>query len=105
VLNPFKHPRTLVSDFTVAEVVLKQFVKKASQASRGGIFRFAPIIVFHPLVNPEGGFTQIETRAMHELMIASGARKSIIWMGRELSKQELISQKFGTGGEVLSCHP
>jgi len=102
LINPFKHPRALLSDFTVAGQVVKRFVQKASKAAMGGIFRPAPIIVLHPLVNPEGGFTQIEIRAMHELALGAGARKAIIWHGRELSNEELSSLKFGSGGEVLN---
>jgi rod shape-determining protein MreB len=102
LVNPFKHPRALLSDFTVAEQVMKHFVHKASKASKGGIFRPAPIVVLHPLVNPEGGFTQIEIRAMHEMALGAGARKVIIWHGRELSNEELSSLKFGSGGEILN---
>ena len=102
LVNPFKHPRALLSDFTVAEQVVKHFVTKACMASKGGIFRPAPIVVMHPLVDPEGGFTQIEVRAMHELALGAGARKAIIWHGRELSNEELSSLKFGPGGKVLN---
>ena len=102
LVNPFKHPRTLLSDFTVAEQVIKYFVHKACKASKGGIFRPAPIVVLHPQVDPEGGFTQIEIRAMHELALGAGARKAIIWQGRDLSNEELASLKFGSGGNVLN---
>ena len=102
LVNPFKHPRALLSDFTVAERVVKHFVTKACKAGKGGIFRPAPIVVLHPLVDPEGGFTQIEIRAMQELVMGAGARKAIIWHGRELSNEELSSLKFGPGGEVLN---
>jgi rod shape-determining protein MreB len=101
LVNPFTHPRTLISDFTVAEQVVKHFVQKASKAA-GGIFRPSPIVVLHPLVDPEGGFTQIELRAMREMAMGAGARKVIIWIGRELSNDELSSLKFGSGGEVLN---
>lgn len=99
LVNPFKHPRALLSDFTVAEAVMKYFVGRAGQS---GLFKPAPTIVLHPLIDPEGGFTQIEIRAMHELAIGAGARKVILWQGRELGKEELLGLKFESGGEVLN---
>ncbi len=99
LVNPFKHPRALLSDFTVADVVMKYFVAKAGQ---GGLFKPAPTIVLHPLIDPEGGFTQIEIRAMHELAISAGAKKVILWQGRELGKEELLRLEFTSGGEVLN---
>lgn len=99
LLNPFKHPRTLLSDFTVASVLLKHFV---SQVNRSGLFKPAPTIVLHPLIDPEGGFTQIEIRAMRELAISAGAREVILWQGRELGKEELLRLQFTSGGEVLN---
>src|SRR5262245_42354915 len=51
IINPFTHPRSLLSDFTVAELVLKGFVKKVFSER---IFVPSPHIVMHPTVNPEG---------------------------------------------------
>jgi len=99
LVNPFKHPRSLLSDFTVAEVIVKGFVKKLFQ---GRLLVGSPIIVLHPLVDPEGGFTQIEIRAFRELAIGAGASKVLVWQGRELTTDELLGLKFGSGGEVLT---
>ncbi len=98
LINPFKHPRTLLSDFTLAEQVFKGFVRKLFE---GRLFAAAPVIVLHPRVNPEGGFTQIEVRALKELAIGAGASKAIVWHGRDLADQELKSLKLDAGGEVL----
>jgi len=73
VQNPFAHPRSLISDFTVAEMVLKAFVERVRGKSIFPIFRPSLVIVMHPLGEPEGGFTQIELRAMRELAISAGA--------------------------------
>jgi rod shape-determining protein MreB len=99
LVNPFKHPRSLLSDFTVAEVIIKGFVKKLFD---GRLFVGSPIVVLHPRVNPEGGFTQIEIRALRELAIGAGASKAFVWHGRDLTDDELLSLKFGSGGEVLN---
>jgi rod shape-determining protein MreB len=98
LVNPFKHPRSLVSDFTVAEQILKGFMKKLFA---GRLFVGSPIVVFHPRVDPEGGFTQIEIRALRELAIGAGAAKAFVWHGRDLADQELLSLEFGAGGELL----
>lgn len=94
VINPFAHPRTLISDFTLAE----QFVKLALRRVVGtSIFRLAPVLITHPLGEPEGGFTQVEWRAMRELGFGAGARKVDMLEGREPSDQELLNWKFGAG--------
>lgn len=99
LVNPFKHPRSLVSDFSVAELILKGFLKKLFE---GRLFAASPVVALHPRVDPEGGFTQIEIRALRELAIGAGASRAFVWHGRELTKDELLSLKFGAGGQVLS---
>lgn len=99
VVNPFTHPRTLISDFTTAQVLLRAAVKFLFKKSSW--FLPAPIIVMHPVENPLGGFTQVELRALHELCLGAGASQSKGWLGRELSDQELKSGKFPSDGEVL----
>ena len=101
VANGFKHPRTLLADFTLAEQTLKHFLKLVL---RGSLFTPAPVVVIHPQVALEGGLTQIEIRALAELGIGAGARKVFVWEGRELSKKELRELRFShTGGRLL--HP
>ena len=97
VVNPFAHPRSLVSDFTVAEQLLKAAVKKVSGK---GIFSVAPRIVMHPLGDPEGGFTQIERRAIREMGLGAGASKVVVWVGRNLTDSELLSGKYPAEGEA-----
>jgi rod shape-determining protein MreB len=100
VVNPFKHPRTLISDFAVAEALLKGMMRKLFA---GSLFAPAPLVILHPRIEPEGGFTQIEVRALHELAIGAGASKVIVWTGRELTDEEARSRAFPSSeGEVLS---
>ena len=99
VVNPFAHPRSLVSDFTVGEQLLKAFLGRMGSRSP---FRAAPRIVFHPLGHPEGGFTQVEIRAFHEMALGAGASDVVVWEGRTLTDQELLSGEFPSGGKVLS---
>lgn len=99
IINPFAHPRSLVSDFTVGEQLLKAFLRRLQGRS---IFALSPKVVMHPLGDPAGGFTQVEIRAFHEMALGAGASRVVVWQGRGLTDQELLSGKFPSGGQVLS---
>ncbi len=97
VVNPFAHPRSLVSDFTVAEQLLKHQLRRILGNS---LLSFSPYIVIHPLGAPAGGFTQVERRAFREMAIGAGASEVHVWTGRPLTDQELLSkQPPPNGGE------
>lgn len=101
--NGFKHPRTIIADFTIAEQTLKHFLKIVLPHS---LFAAAPIVVIHPLAQIEGGLTQVEIRALAELGLGAGARKVFVWEGPELSKEELHELKFSrVGGKLLYPQP
>lgn len=99
IINPFAHPRSLVSDFTVGEQLLKAFLHRVMSNS---IFAISPKVVMHPLGDPDGGFTQIEVRAIHEMAMGAGASRAVVWQGRALNEQELLSGNFPSDGQVLS---
>jgi rod shape-determining protein MreB len=94
VVNPFNHPRTLVGDFTVGEQLVKAFVRKLQGSS---FMAIAPLIVMHPLGSPEGGFTQVERRAFREMALGAGASEAVLWVGRELSDSEVLSEQVLKG--------
>lgn len=97
VVNPFAHPRSLVSDFTVAEQLLKHQLRRVLGNS---LLRFAPYVVIHPLGSPAGGFTQVERRAFREMALGSGASVVRVWTGRSLTDHEVLSkQPPPSGGE------
>lgn len=98
IVNPFSHPRSLVSDFTVGEQLLKEFVRRLRGRS---LFALSPKIVLHPQGNPAGGFTQVEVRAFREMALGVGASQVVVWQGRGLTDQELLSGKFPPDGQVL----
>ena len=101
VANGFKHPRTLLADFTVAEQTLKQFLK---QLLPHAWLAPSPVIVLHPQAVLEGGLTQIEIRAFVELGLGAGARKVFVWEGQELSIDDLRALDFSrAAGRLL--HP
>ena len=90
IVNPFAHPRSLVSDFTVAEQLLKYQVLQVTKAS---FFRTPPSIIMHPLGTPAGGFTQIERRALRELALGAGASTVYLKEGEPLTDGELLQIK------------
>lgn len=98
--HPFAHPRSLISDFSKAEALMQAQVKKTLDF---GFFSLAPIIVIHPMGNPEGGFTELEVRALKELAHTAGAKKAYIWSGRPLSDLEAeLPFKNHQGGQWLN---
>ena len=99
VINPFAHPRSMVSDFTAGEQMLKAFLARVKGSS---FLTPAPKVIMHLLGEPAGGFTQVEIRAFHEMAIGSGASQVTVWQGQPLSDQELLSGQFPSRGKVLS---
>lgn len=97
--KPFAHPRSMVSDFTLGEQLLKALLRKALGRS---MFALAPKVVLHLLGDPEGGFTQVEIRAFREMALGAGGAQVVIWQGPPLGDQELLSGKFPQSGKVLS---
>ena len=98
LVNPFKHPRALLSDFTLADQIVKGQMRKLL-GKRSSFVK--PIVVLHPQVDPEGGFTHIEIRALQELPRGAGASSVFVWHGRDLSDEQLLKLQFDRGGELL----
>jgi rod shape-determining protein MreB and related proteins len=91
VTNGFKHPRTLLADFTIAERTLRYFLVKVRPKS---FFTPAPVLIIHPQAVLEGGLTQIEIRAFGELGAMIGSRQVYVWEGTELTTKELLNLSF-----------
>ena len=94
-INPFQHPRILIADFLVAEALLKYAFHAISPRSW---VQPSPIAVCHVVEPLEGGLSQIEARALMEMMEGAGARQSFLWEGRELSDAELRSGAYRAAG-------
>jgi rod shape-determining protein MreB len=98
IVNPFAHPRTLVADVVLGQQVLAGFLALLYP------LRFVPrrpVLVLHPRVEPAGGFTQVEIRALHALARGAGASRVYLWQGRELLERELRALKLDSGGRLL----
>lgn len=100
VHNPFAHPRSLVSDFTLAEQVLKAFIRRVVGNKR--LFLPSPRITMHPLGEHAGGLTQVELRAFHELALGAGAYQARIWLGPALTDDQLLSDELPASGRIVA---
>lgn len=94
-VNPFQHPRILIADFLLAEALLRHAFRAVSPRSW---IRPSPIAVCHVVESLEGGLTQIECRALMEMMEGAGAQNAFLWEGRELTDQELRSGAYRPHG-------
>lgn len=86
VVNPFTHPRTLISDFSLAEKLLQEVFKAMS---KNRLMPASPAVIMHPLEKLEGGLTQIEIRAMRELALGAGARDVLVREGSDLTGRNI----------------
>lgn len=98
LVNGFEHPRALLADFTLAENTLRLFIRQLAPRT---LTSAAPVLVLHPLEHLEGGLTQVEIRGLYELGRSAGARKVHLWVGRELTREELLARQFPTEGGTL----
>ena len=87
LINPFDHPRTIISNFEAAEALLKHFL---SMSVGQTFLPPTPRMVMHPLERLEGGLTDVERTALTEVGRSAGARSVRIWVGRELSDFDVI---------------
>ncbi|MEH6652458.1 MAG: rod shape-determining protein MreB [Motiliproteus sp.] len=97
LVNPFHHPRVLLSDFLVAEKILQHAFR---QLLGNKLFSLAPIVVVQPMEKTEGGLSIIEDRAFKELMISAGARVGFTYVGPELSNHQLV-QDLSSGSSSI----
>jgi rod shape-determining protein MreB len=92
-VEPFEHPRIVISDFACAS---KLFQYGLQQLSRFKWIVPSPILIIQPLMELTGGLSEIENRALLELGESAGARKTLIHCGKTLSDQEVVA--LGQGG-------
>jgi rod shape-determining protein MreB and related proteins len=88
LINPFDHPRVVIGDFTIAQLILQHAFRVVSGSTP---FRPSPIAVLHPVEKLAGGLTGIEMRALRELGEGAGAFETHIWQGRDLTDPELLA--------------
>ena len=86
-VEPFTTKRLLIGQFTSAEKTLKEGM---AEVNKDKAFNPSPIVVIHPVSMVEGGLSQIEERVLLEVAHGAGARKVKIWVGHELTDQEIV---------------
>ena len=98
LFNGFDHPRTIISEFDIAQLTLLSFLSKAwfgNDALKSPRLLLSPRLIMHPLDKLEGGLTPVEIRALIELGSQVGARDVIIYQEpRQLSNEEILSLEF-----------
>jgi hypothetical protein len=82
----------LIGEFTAAEQALKAALKNAE---KDRLLRLPPQILMHPLEMIEGGLSQIEQRIFLEVAKGAGASKATVWLGPELSDEEVKRKLSG----------
>ena len=84
--------RILIEDFAGGEKIVQHVIRELFGM---GPITPAPIVVVHPDFELEGGLTQIEARALREMVEGAGARKVYLHYGRpELTDQEVATLSF-----------
>lgn len=104
-VNPFSHPRTIFSDFTVGEKLVRHGLLTMFGSRFSGVSPALGII--HPLEKLEGGLTEIERRALKEMGLGAGFREVRVYTGPELvvrgmTMKNVESRLGGGGGQSLA---
>lgn len=73
-LNPFAHKRVLFDNFEIASMIMRYAFEQATQKR----ILFSPIAIIKVIKKLDTPITQIEQRALCELLTNAGARESII---------------------------
>lgn len=93
MLGPFQHPRILIEDFTGCEKIVQYAFRKLFGS---GVIRPSASVVVHPDLKLDGGLTQIEARALREMVEGAGARRVYLHYGRPLTDKEVLGVSTGT---------
>ena len=88
----FTTTRLLVGEFAIAEKLLTKGIKDLFQNS---LFPPSPLVVIQPMEKTEEGLSQVEERILKELAAGAGARQVVVWVGDELSDDQVIQQTKG----------
>ncbi len=82
VVNPFSHPRSMVSNFTYAQKIMQHAIRCLHTTK---VIAPAPRVIIHQLEKTEGGLTEIEDRVLRELALGAGAREVIVYSGSTIN--------------------
>lgn len=86
-LKAFSTKRLLIGNYTAAEELLQEGI---GRVWKGRWFPPPPVILIQPLEMLDEGLSEVEERVLKEVAAAAGARKVVVWVGHELSDQEVL---------------
>jgi rod shape-determining protein MreB len=95
-INPFSHPRVIIDDFEMAEIVLRHAFEKVTQNK----IIFSPIAIIQIMKEFDTPLTVIEKMAICELSTNAGARETIIYDGVDL---DIITINYEELREISFC--
>jgi hypothetical protein len=94
----FGHERVILGDFELAEKLLAKMIREL-HGSRGLIKPVVIARIEHRFVN---SITTTEILALLSVIERAGARRVYVWMGRELTDEELRERNFPSDGVAIS---
>ena len=83
--TPFSTKRLLVGQFSIIEKLLTAGFKKLNKNL------LSPIVIIHPLENIDDKLSEVEEKVFKELALSAGAREVKLWIGEELTDEELLN--------------
>jgi rod shape-determining protein MreB len=87
-VEPFSHPRIIISNFACASKLLQYSIQ---QMSRIKWMLAAPILILQPDMDLLAGLSEIETRVLLEMGENAGARRTIAYYGALLTDREVLA--------------
>ncbi len=94
--EPFSTTRLLIGEFSKAQNALKEGIR---QVHLGMWFAPSPVVLIQPMELIEGGLSEIEVRILKEVAMGAGGRSVVVWVGHELTDQEVLN-KVETNGRA-----
>jgi hypothetical protein len=83
--TPFSTKRLLIGQFSIVEKLLKSGFDQLSKSI------LSPIVIMHPLENIDDKLSEVEEKVLKELALSAGAREVKLWVGKELTDEELLN--------------
>ena len=82
--KPFSTKRLLIGEFSIVEELLKSSFNELNRTL------FSPKVVIQPLENFDNPLSEVEDRVLKEVALSAGAKEVVIWIGKELSDDEVL---------------
>jgi rod shape-determining protein MreB len=84
-INPFNHPRMIVDDFEIAEILFRHAIEKVTKRT----VLFSPLGIIHVMDEFDTKLTEIEKKALIEISMTAGCRESIVYEGKDLDVEKI----------------